>query len=189
MDSNAPRHDTPLGRPTYVLRFTQTFETALEAGRSFGARMLRWYYLGFGAALVAGFLIALLMPTLRFVGVLLAIFSGFMLFIARFAVLDRIVGRWQARSLLDQPVQLTLGDDGLLWEGPHATSLVPWSSMTEVRATDRVVLFIRDRMLLAYAPAEAFATPEARAEVVAYSRSRITEAKRAGLANDEATVR
>jgi len=57
--------------------------------------------------------------------------------------------------------------------------------MTEIRANDRTVLFIRDRILLAYAPAGAFRTPEELAEVVAYSRRQITAAR--GLASTAAS--
>jgi hypothetical protein len=39
------------------------------------------------------------------------------------------------------------------------------------------VLFVSDRLLLAYAPATAFATSEAQAEVVAYARREVETAR------------
>ncbi len=136
----------------------------------------------FGAGTAAAALIAILVPGLRVVGLSVALFCALMLLTARFAVMDRIAARRQIRSVLGQPIQLNIREDGILWQGPTATSLVPWNSLTEVRANEQTVLFIGDRLLLASAPAAALASPAERAEVVAYSRSRI-EAATTGTEN------
>ena len=64
----------------------------------------------------------------------------------------------------------------------------PWTSLTEVRANTRTVLFVRDRLLLAYAPAESFVTSTERDAVVAFSRMKIVAARAtAGIASSELT--
>jgi hypothetical protein len=156
--------------PRYVIRFKQSFDSALEAGRFFQARVYRLVYIGFGAGLALGGVMFLFNPT---AGIFIVAFSGLFLIVTRLDLLDRLIGRRRARSVLDQPIQLSLGEQGILWEGPLATSNIPWTSLTEVRSNERTVLFVRDRLLVAYAPAASFATAEEQAEVVAFSRERI----------------
>jgi Bacterial PH domain len=156
-----------------VIRYTQSFDTALEAGKFLQARLIRTYYLVFGIGLVIGAFVSFIN---LFVGLFILIFSALMLITTRLAMLDRLVGRRRARSVLGEPIQLQIGDDGIDWQGPQGTSHVPWSSLTEVRSNERTVIFIRDRLLLAYAPVTSFATAAEEAEVVAYSRARIAAA-------------
>jgi hypothetical protein len=163
--------------PRYVIRYTQSFDTAVEAGKFLQARMFRTYYLVFGAGLAIGALVSLGNP---FVGLFILFFSALMLLTTRLDVLDRLFGRRRARSVLDQPIKLDVGDDGILWQGPQGTSHIPWSSLTEVRSNERTVIFVGDRLLLAYAPAASFASAAEQAEVVAYSRDRIAAVKASG---------
>lgn len=161
--------------PAYVIRYEQTFDTGLEAGRFFQASLVRRIYLASGAGLLVG---GLLMSQNLSVGLTVLLFSAFMILTTRFAVVDRLFGRRQFKSVIGRPVVLTLDDNGILLDGPQATSHIPWSSITEVRANPRTVLFVRDKMLLAYAPAASFATPSEQAAVVAYSRKQIAGAQR-----------
>ena len=166
-ETGGPQH---ADAPRYVIRFKQSFDSALEAGRFFQARLYRAFYIAFGAGLVVGGVIFSINPT---VGILILVFCGLMLIMTRLDLLDRFVGRRRFRSVLDQPIQLSLGEQGIFWEGPQATSNIPWTSLTEVRSNERTVLFVRDRILIAYAPSASFANAEEQAEVVAFSRERI----------------
>jgi len=74
-------------------------------------------------------------------------------------------------------VELALTDEGIAWTGPISSGQMPWASVTEVRTNSRTVLFIGDRLLLAYAPAAAFATPGELADAVAYSRRQVARAR------------
>jgi hypothetical protein len=159
--------------PRYVIRYTQSFESALEAGKFLQARVYRTYYIVFGAGLAIGAFVSLINVS---IGLFILVFSALMLITTRLDVLDRLFGRRRARSVLDQPIQLSLGQDGIVWEGPQATSHIPWSSLTEVRSNHRTVLFVRDRLLLAYAPAASFRSAVEQADVVAFSRERIAAA-------------
>ena len=163
--------------PAYVIRYTYSFNSALEAGRFFQARLLRWYYLGFCAGLLVGAVVAVFYLS---AGLGIVFFCAVMLLTTRFAVMDRLFGRRQARSLIGRTIELSLGDDGILWDGPLATARIPWTSITEVRANARTVLFVGDRLVLAFAPAHSFVTTDEQAEVVAYSRRQIAAAKADG---------
>ena len=170
-----PTGSIGLEAPAYVIRYKQTFDTGLEAGRFFQTGLYRRVYLASGAGLLVG---GLLMSQNLSLGLTVLLFSAFMLVTTRFAVMDRLFGRRQFKSVIGRTIVLTLGDDGILWEGPQATSHIPWSSITEVRANPRTVLFVRDKMLLAYAPTASFATPSERAAVIAYSQRQIASAER-----------
>jgi Bacterial PH domain len=163
--------------PRYVIRYTQSFDTAIEAGKFLHARALRAYYLVFGAGLVIGALVSLID---LFNGLFILVFSALMLITTRFALLDRLFGRRRARSVLGQPIQLDIGDDGIRSQAPQGTTHIPWSSLTEVRSNERTVIFVRDRLLLAYAPAVSFASVAEQAEVVVFSRDQIAAAMASG---------
>ncbi len=47
---------------------------------------------------------------------------------------------------------MTIDDEGLRFESPLGTSLVPWSSITAVRSNKETVAFFRDRVLMGYIP-------------------------------------
>ena len=83
------------------------------------------------AGLLAGAVVAVLYPS---PGPGIVLFCAAMLLTTRFAVMDRLFGRRQARSLIGRTIELSLGDDSILWDGPLATARIPWPSITEVRA-------------------------------------------------------
>lgn len=70
------------------------------------------------------------------------------------------------------------GEHGRVWHelqrpchGSHRH--VPWSALTAVRSNARTVIFVRDRVLLGYLPASAFASPADQADIVRFARERI----------------
>jgi hypothetical protein len=160
--------------PAYVIRFVQSLDEAIEAGRFFQVRFWRWLFASSGAGLLIGALIAVgNLP----VGLPIVFACGMLILTIRLAIPERLVGRWRARSVLDRPFELSLGDEGIAWNGPTGTGHIPWTAITEVRANARTVLFVRDRLLVAYVPASAFSLAEERAGVIAYSRRQIANAK------------
>jgi hypothetical protein len=173
MQPSETTHTAKSAPPAYVIRYIQSFGAAVEAGRLLQARFLRWYYVVFGTGLVVGALIAL---TRLPIGIGVIFFCAMMLLTTQFAVMDRLFGRRQVRSVLDRPIELTLGDDGIHWDGPTGTAHFPWAAITEVRANSRTVIFVRDRLLVAYAPADAFGSSDDRAGAIAYSRRQIADA-------------
>jgi hypothetical protein len=167
-------HAASSAPPAYVIRYIQTFDEAIEAGRFFQARLFRWSYAVIGAGLLVGALIA---PTNLPLGLPIVFACGALIVMMKLAIPERLVGRRQARSVLERPFELALGNEGITWNGPVGTGHIPWTAITEVRANARTVLFIRDRLLVAYAPASAFALVEERAGVIEYSRQQIANAK------------
>jgi hypothetical protein len=88
--------------------------------------------------------------------------------------------RWlvnrRGRSVIGGTSELVFGEDGVAFASPQATGRIAWSALTGVREDARTVILLRDRILVAYAPAAAFGPPERRAEIVGYIRSRIEAA-------------
>ncbi len=163
--------------PAFAIRYVVSFDGALEAGRLFHARFYRQYMVALVVALVAGVAITPFYPVF---GLPIVFCDAVLLLMARFAVMDRMFGRRQLRSLIGGTTELALSEEGIAFSGPLSFGHIPWTSITEVRANGRTVLFVGDRLPLAYAPATAFATPEEMAAVVAYSSRQVAAAKAGG---------
>lgn len=165
----------------YVVRYAYSIDTAMDAGRFFQARVLRWYYAILTAGFLGGAAIVFLVPRFLEIGLWAVLFCGPMLVLLHFSVLGRLLGRRHYRSLLGKVIEIKVGEDGIAWEGPLWTGAAPWTTVTEVRANDRTVLFIGDRILLCFVPAGSFANATEQADVVSYAR-RHSEAVRIGRA-------
>jgi len=87
---------------------------------------------------------------------------------------QRALIAWRFGSLLGKPTTVTMDGEGVRFENEVASTFVPWSSVTDVRSSSRTVALFRDRVLLGYVPASAFASPQAQARVVAFARARAT---------------
>jgi hypothetical protein len=157
-----------------VISYAYSFDDALEAGRFFQARLYQWYVVALGLGFLAG---AILMINGLAFGLTILLFCAALLLMARFAMMDRLFGRRRIKSLIGRGTELALSDDGIAWNGPISSGQLPWASVTEVRANDKTVLWIGDRLLLAYAPARSFATSEERDEAIAYSRHQVAETR------------
>lgn len=166
-------HSGGSGTPAYLIRYPFSFETAVEAGRFFQARQIRLYYTLLIAGLLVGGSLMLFLPGTWTVGLWIALTCAALLLMAQFNVMDRLVGRRRVRSLIGGTVELTFNEDGIAWAGPQWSGSAPWTSVTEVRTNTRTVLFVADRILLCFAPADAFASADEQADVVEYSRRQI----------------
>jgi hypothetical protein len=159
----------------YVLRYSWSFDAALEAGRFFQARTFNVLSL----AAVAGVLVGAVVTALYDGAIGFAIMGGSvaLLIVVRFPLLDRFIGRRRVRHLLGAIVELRLKDDGIDFQGPIASGQIPWASITEMRTNARTVLFVGHRLLVAFAPAAAFGSEREKEEVIAYSLRRIEAAR------------
>ena len=166
--------DATVAAPAYVIPYTYSFEDALDAGRFFQERVYRWYVGVLSVGVLAGVIFTI--SGASFV-LPITLFCAAMLLMARFSVMDRLVSGRRLRSLIGRGMELVLNHDGIAWTGPLSTGQIPWASVTEVRANNKSVLFVSDRLLLAYAPANAFATSDAQAAVVAYARREVDAAR------------
>jgi hypothetical protein len=168
--SRLPEDAAGTAAPPDVITYTYSFEDALEACRFFQPSLYQWYLLGLGLGVLCG---AILVLYGLWFGLAIALFCAALLVMARLAVMDRLVARRRVKSLIGRRVELALDDDGIAWNGPISTGQMPWASVTEVRANVKTVLWIGDRLLLAFAPAQCFATPDQRDEAIAYSRRQL----------------
>lgn len=177
MQVTQPRQAAGSAAPTHVIRYVVSFDGALDAGRLFQARFYRWYVVALIVGLLAGVAVVL---SGRGFGLSIVLTCATLLLMAHFAVMDRMFGRRKLKSLIGGTTELVLSNEGIAWTGPLSSGHMPWMSITEVRANRRTVLFVGDRLLLAYAPAASFVTSAAQAEVVAYSRRQVAAARANG---------
>jgi hypothetical protein len=84
------------------------------------------------------------------------------------------------RSILGQPTDVTIDDEGLRLENPLGSSFVPWSTITAVRSNSQTIAFFRDHLLVGYVPAGAFVSAASRAETVTFARARLAGGRGAG---------
>lgn len=161
-------HDTQLNPRT--LRFVTSVQAALDARGLLGARLKRIDVIVDVAALVLGLLAAAGGYPL---GLLIAFGAAMFLVGTRFQPLQRWLIARNSRSLLGRTIDISVETDGLRSTGELGTSFFPWSTLTAVRSDARTVIFMRDRVLLAYVPASSFSSPAHQAEIIRYARERI----------------
>jgi hypothetical protein len=88
---------------------------------------------------------------------------------------------WRIRrrlgSSLGRDVMIAIDESALSYETSLSSGRIPWSTFTAVRATERLVLFMRGRAALAYVPTASFSTAQEREEIIAFVRARIASAR------------
>jgi hypothetical protein len=107
------------------------------------------------------------------VGLAVAFAGAAVLVLTRTRALSRWLIERQSRSLLGLRQLIVITETGIQFESPMANGEIPWAAITEVRENERTVAFVRDRLIGAYIPASAFASPAAREQIVSYARARI----------------
>jgi len=147
-----------------------TVDSAIDATRMVTGELRRLMSFVAAGAVIAGIVLLLLgVPTF---GPMVTMFGILTYALWTFRAPERWLLRRRWRSLLGGTQVLEIGEAGILVTNPRASAHVPWSALTEVRAGDRVVVFLRDQAMVAYAPTSAFGTPERRAEILAFARAR-----------------
>ncbi len=88
--------------------------------------------------------------------------------------------RWWVRRkigrLLGIDQKITVHDAGLQFESPHTSGQIKWAGLTEIRQSDRAVVFLTHGRVRMYIPASAFASPTERSDMVAFARQQIASA-------------
>ena len=159
-----------LDRATF--EFVTSVDAALDARRLLGRGGHRLDRIVDATAIVAGLaLIALGQPVLGSVLVLAA---------TAFLTLGPQLQKWllarQARSMLGRRTTVTVDAELVRMEGDLGSVEVPWTSLTEVRADERTVILVRDRMLAGYIPSKAFRSGDEQAAFVRFAGERVAEA-------------
>ncbi len=74
--------------------------------------------------------------------------------------MDRWRVRRSAKSLIGSKASFKFDDEGIDAETVSGSGNVPWSSVTELKRNDRVLIIKRDRIPLVWIPLRAFSTAE-----------------------------
>lgn len=165
-----------MSEPTHVIRYEITAQGAVDANRTAQARFLTGYRL---VCLVAIGVAGLIAATLDLgLGLTIAVVASLLLATTATTALDRLLVRRNARSVLGGTTELSLDAQGITFSSPLSSGTMPWSSLTTVRASERSIVWMCDRLFLAWAPTSAVGTPEDVAAVVAFSRERIAAVRR-----------
>jgi hypothetical protein len=164
----------PVGEPKFVLRYVMTADELVAANRLFNRRIYRLQIAGGVVLLVAG-VAASLVSGDPATGFGLVVGGALITFLATVDAPTRWLTRRRARSILGSTIELRLGKYGLAYLSELTSGETPWSALSEIRDDGKTILFLRDRILVAFAPASAFASNEQRQEVIAYARRQIAE--------------
>lgn len=83
-----------------------------------------------------------------------------------FAAQTRFLDAWRvrrnARGILGTGALLQFGEDGLIAKLATGEGSVPWSTVTRTRSSDRTLVFMRDRLTVAWLPTRVFVSAEQR---------------------------
>lgn len=160
-----------MSEPTHVIRYRITTEAVVQANRAAQARLLVGYRLACLAAMPIGIILAVALD--QTIGLTVVIVAVLCLATTYATPLERMIIQRSARSVIGGTTELRLDDEGIVYDTPIATGTIPWSSLTDVRATATTVVWHRDRILTAWAPNSAIGDRAAVASVVAFSRARM----------------
>lgn len=165
-----------MSEPSHVIRYEITAQAVVQANRAAQARLLTRYRVACLAAIPIGIILAVAVEPA--IGLTVAIVAILSLATTYAAPLERLIIQRSARSVIGGTTALGLDDEGIAYHTPISTGSIPWSSLTEVRASDTTVVWHRDRILVAWAPTSAIGDRAAVASVVAFSRARMAAARR-----------
>lgn len=164
----------------YGLRFEFTAETAVAVMKLAHTTTFRLAWI---AAFVS-FAVAVVCLLVGFVfGAVIMLGLGLSTALLGLDPVQHWFARREGRGVLGEIHEIRLDEASLHYQTPMGTGLIPWSAITAIRENDRIVMFMRERVPLAYIPASAFESPAQRAEVVGYARERIGAAR--GSSPDE----
>ena len=164
----------------YVLHFQTTAKAAADANALSGLGFARFDLIVDILAMILAVLVAATGNLV--VGTVVFAIAALSLVTARIHPIQRALIAIRHRSLLGQTTDVTMDDEGYRLQNALGSSYVPWSTVTDVRTNDQTVAFFRDRALVGYVPAIAFASPDEQARVVDFARSRVTRASAAKAA-------
>lgn len=166
-------HKDP-GGPPYRIAYQITPAAAIAASRLLDRRARRLVRGGSLLVTAAGALLVGLGEVSP--GLILVLFGIVPLLLTWSTMVERQVIRRRGRTVFGQPGELLVTGEGIEFRQPGATGRFAWSAVTGVRHNRRSVIFVRGQRFLAFAPADAFGSPERCAEVIAFAHERIAAA-------------
>jgi hypothetical protein len=172
-DDGAGRMDDAVD-PPYRVDYVVTADAFIDASRLAMAWMRNRILLISAGAAIAGLFLLVFVSTAP--GLVLVFFALIMTTVTVTRAPERWVISRRGASVMGTRVSLLIGRAGIQITAPSVSGQIAWSAMSEVRADERAVIFVRDRTLMAWAPAAAFGSAGRRAEIVAFARERIAAA-------------
>ena len=152
----------------HQVEFVTTAQMSVDARAAAGGMTMNTFHFVADIALIAiGVAFALVGYVL---GYLFVICGVLFLVFGQAAPFQRWLVARHYGALLGQPVTVDIDELGLQFATPLTTSRTPWSAITSLRATDRSILFYRDRTPLGYLPAAAFKSDVERQAFVDFAR-------------------
>jgi cell division protein FtsW (lipid II flippase) len=91
--------------------------------------------------------------------------------------MDRWLNRAVGRGIVGGTSTLVAAEDGLHFDRPIGSGVIPWSALTAVRIGPTSIVFQRDRVMASYVPTSAFGSEAERDAFVDYARTHIASAK------------
>lgn len=161
---------------TYAVQWEITPGVISDAARLHQATFLARY-----RALMAGLAIVGLVLSVTVdwaLGFTLALTAIILLAMTWAEFLDHWLYRIRGRGVLGGTSRVELGDDGIHYVHPLGSGVMAWSPLTDVRANGQSIVFSRDRVMAAYVPTSAFASPAERDAFLAFARSHVKPAGR-----------
>ena len=156
---------------TYAVRFEITPATLTEATRLLQATFLSRFRLLMAVFVVVGGVIALSGdPSL---GVTIAGFAVLMLATTWMQFLDRWLFKTRARGFVGGIAEYVVDDVGAHYKNPLSSGTIPWSSLTKVMSNEKMIVFARDRVAVAYFPTTAFASAAERDAFLTFARAHV----------------
>lgn len=163
------------GLPSYRVDYVISADAFIDASRLAQAPMRTRILLLCAVVAVAGLVMLVLAPTGP--GLMLVFFAVVLTALTVARAPERWVVTRRAGDVIGGPVRLVVGADGISVATHLAEGRIAWSALSEVREDEKTVVFLRGRFLASYAPADAFGSPERRAEIVAFARRRIAASR------------
>jgi hypothetical protein len=159
--------------PRYHLEFVTTAQMSVDAQSAAGSPTMNMFHvIGDTAVIIVGLVFAFAGYVLGYLAIIVGVLF---LFVSQVAPFQRwLVTRYRG-EMLGQPVTVDIDDSELRFTSPLISTTVPWSTITEVRASDRSVAFLRGRSPVGYLPAVAFAGDSDRLAFVEYARRRTAD--------------
>jgi hypothetical protein len=165
--------DGPEGTATerYTVRFRVTPDLMLRAMRLHQTIFMQRFRAVLAVAAIVGVAIAIGINVQ--LGVTIAVFAGLILATTWVQFVDRWLLGNRGRGYVGEMLTYDADDRGLHYDGPLGSGTLAWSGLTAVRADDQTIAFGRDRVLAAYIPTSAFASPVECEAFLEFARARI----------------
>ncbi|MEP7216935.1 MAG: YcxB family protein [Anaerolineaceae bacterium] len=157
--------------PRQVIRFVTTATASSDARALVNSGWTRIDVIVDAVAIVVGLAFV---ASGQWLGIVLVVLALVALASTRWHPVQRWLISWRFRSFLGKPTLVTIDDEGVRFTNEVGTSVVPWVAVTAIRSNDVTTIFVRDRAMLGYIPADAFPTAQTRAAFIEFANGRLT---------------